>query len=1202
MSILPTPFGQPAASQSGLRFYLLGPPAVTWNGAGLAIPRRSVRALLYRLAFDAEPVSRAHLHLLFWPDLPESAARRNLSHLLTHLRRALPLPQILVASGHEVWLESSQTWCDVLEFKGAELGPAVDVSHLRHWVSLYRGPLLAGFDLPGCPEYEHWSTIARSALEHQYLRLLESLVERCTSAGEVSRAVEYAQRYLEVDPLSETIHRRLIQLFAATGDRHLALQQFECCSSILASDLGVRPLPETQAVYEAVLRGQLRFPQLPLPSRLPRLPGREIPILGRDDELGRLEGAFLRLQAGQGGVVLLSGEPGIGKSRLLEEFASRHRGEARLLTGRGYAGEQAIAYQPILGVLRVVLGLEEGKSGRRRRSVSAGRSPPGFVELAWLSELSRLLPEMHVAYPDVPFPLPLEPESARTRLFDALCQTILAYANACGPVLLCLDNLQWMDATTRAWLVHIGRFLARGSHRLLIVGSYRSEDAPEVLDVRHTLARAGVLAELRLEGLQEAVVLELLRHLVGPRTGDERLAEKLHQATGGNPFYLIETVRTLTEEGQLEEHLQEPVQFPLPQTVREAVQARLQNLSPITRQVLEAGAVLGQSFGIDLLRLTAGRSQAEILSALEELVSRILLVEARSGFRFVHEIIRQHVEESLGRFRGQLLHRRAGRALERLDPEAFAALADHFGRSGNLEKALHYHWLAAGKAQTLFAWRVAETHQGQMLELLAQIDPDDQRADLVGQRADVLAQRAYAFHLQDRPAERDADLQALRDLGEASGDEQIRLLAVLNRLRYLNLDGAYAGAIAVAKEGLALLESSPTLARDTAQAGAARARLLAQLGLAYDLLGKPREALRALEQAWNLCGEEPGPEARGRIAHVLGSVHYHLGDHAQALECQQQAYAYHAAAGDYDRMAWDLLHIGALHRCLGDPAQAMRFLGEGLELAHRVGSQRAQAYGLAQLGALDLSQGDYAGAAAHYQEAMEMQPATHSEDSLATPEPGLGLALYHLGDHAQSRHWLERALAHARGSGHRRCKAEILVELGMLDTAEGRLPLARQHLEEGLALARECRSGECLAAGLATLARLDRLTGDPRRALELAGDAMRTARQIHLTSCEMWGEVEAGLDRLALGDASAALEHTQHAARLAPLADQAWIGSEEAYRAHARVLRALSQDDAAEKYERSAWEAVAGKAGRIPNPAQRRNYLGRCHQSLTTIP
>ncbi|MCL7452016.1 MAG: AAA family ATPase [Anaerolineae bacterium] len=1199
MSALPVPLGQPDTPQSSLRVYLLGPPAVAWQGAVLTIPRRSVRALLYRLACEPKPVSRGHLHLLFWPDVPEAKARRNLSHLLTHLRRALPLSQLLMTTRDEIWLDPGQTWCDVLELRSAALNRATDLPFLHHLASLYRGPFLDGLNLPDCAEFEHWCIVERSALEHQYLKILELLVERCTSRGEISQAVKYAQQHLETDCLSEAMHRRLIQLYAASGDRHLALQQFERCSSILESDLGVDPLPETEAVYQAVLRGQLRFPGPPSPLPLPQLPGADAPLFGREEELRRLEDAFLGLQAQQGRVVLISGEPGIGKSRLMQAFAEGHEGEAYVLYGRGHAAEQTIPYRPILAVLRAILGL--GETAAARQSTRASPALPGrpaldFVDTMWLSEVSRLLPEMHAVYPDLPLPLTVEPESAGTRLFDALCHLILDYARSRGRVLLCLDDLQWMDASTRAWLVHIGRFLGQDAYPLLILGTYRGEDAADLLDLRRTLARAGVLAELKLSGLAEADVLELLRHLVGPRAGDELLGSRLHQATGGNPFYLIETVHKLIEEGRLEDHFQEASHFPLSDTVRDAVQARLQRLSPIARQVLEAGAVLGQAFEFQLLRATAGRSHAEILSALDELVTRLLLVETPGQVRFLHDITRQHVEESLGQARRQALHRRGGRAYQRFHPDEFPALAHHFESGGDLPKAVDYHGRAARQAQTLFAWRTAEFHQERMLALLARIDPGCDRPDLVRLRAEILAERAHARYLQDRQAGRDADLAALAGLGQASDDDYVRLLALLNRLRYLNLDGDYVGAIAVAEEGLALLAASPSLARDADEVNVARPRLLAQLGFAYYFLGRPQEALAVLEEAWRLCGERADPEACGRILHILGYVHFHLGDNARALECQQRAYAYHSEAGDCNRMAWDLIDIGALHKNMGDLSAATRFLQEGLELACRVGSQQAKAHGMAHLGSMDLDGGDYAAAAAHYEVVLGIQQATHSEHVIATAEAGLGLALCHLGEYVQSRYWLERALQRARATGHRRRTAETLIQLGLLDLAEARLSLARRHLGEGLSVARDCQAGECLAAGLAGMAGLERRSGHLRRALALADEAVGIAQQIDLAGCQMWAEVEVGRVLLALGDLSSALEHTQRAVRLAPQAGQAWIGGEAACRVHALVLRALSQDEAAAVYERRAQDAIQAKAALIPDPTQRRTYRSRTDQ------
>jgi DNA-binding SARP family transcriptional activator len=1182
---------KPAPPEAGICFYLLGTPGITWNGYPLVIPRRSVRALLYRLACEGKPVSRGHLHLLFWPDQPESTARRNLSHHLTHLRRALPLPQTLVTTHDRVWLEPDQIWCDALQFKTASLDSPIELFFLQHLADMYRGSFLEGFELPGCSEFEHWCIVERVALEGKYLKALGQLVERCTDQGEISQAIQYARRYLEIDGLSESMHQHLIQLYAASGERHLALQQFERCTSTLARELNIGPLPETRAIYQAVLHGMQRFPEPPTQPHTAQLPEGEPPLIGRQDELHLLEDVYLRLQSQRSQVVLICGEAGIGKTRLMQEFANRHQGEARLLYGHGLAGEQAIPYQPILQILRAILGLGEFSGGIGIPDPYPELPRPDFVEPLWLSEVSRLLPEMHAVYPDLASPLALEPESARTRLFDALCRVILAYSTAHGPVLLCLDDLQWMDPATKAWLVHIGRFLKRGGYPLLILGTYRGEESEAILDLRNSLVHTRILTELRLSRLDQDAVLRLVRALIGGRLGDEMLASQLYHATGGNPFYLIETLHKLIEEGRITEEFQRVLEFTLPESVREAIQARLQLLSPIARQVLEAGAVLGQSFGIDLLRLTAGRSHTEIMTAVEELVSRILLVENLQDYHFVHELTRQHVADSLRQVRGQLLHLRAARAYQRLVPDAFTTLAHHFERGGDLSRALQYHALAAQRAGALFAWQEVEFHQGRMLDLLERVDPDGAQPELLIQRGEVLAERAHTRYLLGQRVDRDADLDALSDLGESKNDDRVRLQAILNRLRYLNLDGEYPQAIALAERGLALLDCSPTLSQEVEKVRLARSRLLAQTGFAYYFLGEPEEALCSLEEAWCHCNEDADPEACGRIQHILGYVYFHLGDYARALECQQRGYACHEQLGDYNRMAWDLIDIGTLHKNLGSLDEAQDYLRQGLDLSRRVGSLQAEAYGLAHFGSLNLCQGEYSAASTHFLQVLELQQGTPSEHVIATAEAGVGLAQYHLGDYAQCRYWLERALLRARGTGHRRRTAETLIELGMLDTADGCLQLARQHLEEGLAIARASQSGECLAAGLCSLARLERLAGDPGCAVERAAEAVRASQRASLACGEMWGEIEAGLAYLDLGDLSSALAHTRQAVSLAPQASQDWIGREEAYRSHARVLEALNQPQAAARQEALARKIIRAKADLVPDPTQRRRYL-----------
>jgi DNA-binding SARP family transcriptional activator len=1164
--------------QAILRFHLLGLPTITWDDEVVVIPRRSVRALLFRLASEVEPVSRSQLHLLFWADVPESVARRNLSHHLTHLRRALPEPQILTATTDRVWLEADKVWCDAVALKGASFDNSEDKSHLQFLAGLYHSPFLESFNLPGCVEFEHWCLGERNRLERQYLKILASLVEYFSIRGEIKRAIRYAQQFLETDPLSEAIYQQLIQLHASLGDRHAALQHYTLCSTILQSELGVNPLPETRAIYQAVLHGEHRFPKPELPADIPSLPEMKIPFISRKAEIGVLEESIGKLSEGISQVVLISGEAGIGKSRLMQNFAERMQNRANVLWGAGRAGMQAIPYQPILDASRTMLGLAASVREHSPSKHSKEKSPNDLIEPIWLSEISRILPEVSLYYANLPPPLPLEPENARTRLFEALCHLTLSYAAQTDPLLFCLDDLQWVDPTTKAWLIHIGHLLSSGDHGLMILGSYRSEDASEVLELRRSLAREGILVEIRLGGLEETALLELVRNHIGRRKGDVTLARRLHQVTDGNPYYTIETLRKLIEDGRLENIEDHAFQFAIPENVKEAIQGRLQRLSPMARQVLEAGSILGSSFGIDLLRVTAGRSHRETMAALDELLARILLVEGEQEYQFDHELTRQSVEESLGQVRKQILHRRAARAYQRIDPGAVTQLAFHFELGGDHLKALHYHEQAARKVKEVYAWQVVEHHQRRMLELIEAIDPGREQDEFIRWRGNVLAELAHTHYLLGQQTAKEADLAALNELGEACRDGAIRLQAISHKLRYLNLDGEYAQAITAARAGLDLLATSHFLASGEEIARETRARLLAQIGFSHYFLGNPLDAFSALREAMNLCEEKPNPEACGRIKHILGYVFYHLADYKQSLDCQQEALRCHREAGDHNRMAWDTIDIGLLHTKFGDLLDAKRFLEEGLELARRIGAQPTEAYGLVQLGDLSVCEGDYNGAIAYYEKSLDLEQAMRERNIIAMAKAGLGRTMYHLGKYRKSRMWLKEARQLVEETCYRRRLVEILIILGLLDMAEGSHHSARNNIESGLEQARACLAGECLIAGSAAMARLERNSGDTERALKRAMETVENARRTGLITLEMWGEIETGLAYLALNDPESALEHTSRGVELAIRAGQEWIGREEAHMAHASALRALGEEQAARQQDGYAAEIFRVKA------------------------
>ena len=246
-----------AAPPAELSIRLLGLPAVAQRQSRLDIPRREVRALLYRLANRLEPVSREQLCFLFWPNAPEITARRALSHLLTHLRNALLSPDAVSTRDDQVELNHCRAWTDTTAFE--QLCYPVSVRRpltiLQQGLDLYRGPFLSGFALNCSAEFEAWVVQERGNWERLYLETLAMVIEEQTVCGAYEAAIVNAQRYLATDDLAEEIHRRLIELYAAIGNRTMAIRQFELCAAVLGRELHLTPQPLTWAVYQVILEG-----------------------------------------------------------------------------------------------------------------------------------------------------------------------------------------------------------------------------------------------------------------------------------------------------------------------------------------------------------------------------------------------------------------------------------------------------------------------------------------------------------------------------------------------------------------------------------------------------------------------------------------------------------------------------------------------------------------------------------------------------------------------------------------------------------------------------------------------------------------------------------------------------------------------------------------------------------------------------------
>lgn len=933
-----------------LRVCMLGPPSVQWAGCALDIPRRQVRAVLYRLATPLTPLPREHLCSLFWPDTPECTARRNLSHVVSHLHCLLPVPEVLLCTDDSIALNPQQTWSDTVAFDQLGLilrGPLPDLKALAQAANLYRGSFLAGFSLPTSPEFELWADLERSAWERRYLEVLAALVEAQAAQGKYPVAIEYAQRYLAVDDLAEEMHRRLIAFYAAIGDRGAALRQFEHCIMVLERELGVGPLPETRAAYQQALAGpsfSQPVPTLPA-SEWTTLPSLDAPLVGREEALRQLEQAYTSARADRGSVMLISGEPGIGKSRLLQEFATSLAGKATVIVGTGHEYERDLPYWPLVAALGPHL-------------LAIDPAPPGFEPL-YLAPLAGLWPGLQRLLSAGPPPISLEPSQERSLMLQALTHLLMNLAGQHPPLILCLDDLHWADASTLVWLEYMTRHLKHAP--ILILGAYRIEEATRVAVLRTELMRLGRLQEIRLAGLTSLEIVRLIRHLSNQSSGTEKFSQRLCHETGGNPFFLLELLRFLFETGRLwsdetgwstaiDETTQDYHELPLPETIGEVVRARLRHLDPQSQQVLEAGAVIGAQFEFDLIQAASGRAENEVVEALEVLQSRQLLTEQAGRYCFNHDLIRAVVYRDLSYGRRRLLHRRVGEALEKLRANHAASLAWHFERAEEPGQAARYAWQAGLAAKAVFAQAEARTHFERTLTLLKQEASHLRDAAAIESnlrlQVQALSERGWALRLLGQMAAYASDLREVTGLAERLGDPD-----ALAHLRWREAYTerwfcCYAAARQAAELGVHLskLAADPLL----------EAMCLRELGLAARESGDYRPAQLSLEQALERFTDLGQTVYQIHTLGNLSTLHWRRAEFERASDLARQALVRCEEAQLTFERRLPLGDLGAAAVTTGEVTLARQYLLESLAIARQIADRTQEIFCLGHLGWLCL--------------------------------------------------------------------------------------------------------------------------------------------------------------------------------------------------------------------------------------------------------
>jgi DNA-binding SARP family transcriptional activator len=1116
-----------------LRICLLGPAEISRGKEPVShcLSQKAQGLLAYLALGPARGYTRERLAGMFWGETDDERASFNLRRCLWSLRKAINPPEatsdtyIRYVDGRYSFDHSSDHWFDVTAFEDAvntnrrsrmrtdaSSSGSQPLSHagltdLRDAIKLYRGDFLEGCRPRECPDFMDWLFLQRDRLEQQYIKGLRALAVEGVIQGRFEQAIADFQRILSVDPLNEAAHCDLMVSYYVMGQRDRAIEQYHNLCRVLQQLLDLEPLTETQALYLGIRDGTftaqgpsywLTPTQETAALVMPRSP-----FIGREREQTRLKESLESATRGRGSLVVVSGEGGVGKTRLIEEFLNHVSGSDLLvLRACCYAQEQGSSYQPIIDALRVFLATADFRYLK-------------LLDDLWLAEVARLLPELHNHLHHLPASPPLFADHERNRLYEGLAQFI-AHLSQRSPLILFLDDFHTADEPTYDLVHYLARRLE--SARVLIILAMQEEalpDRPTLSTLLHRLDRSGRLVIIPVVRLSETEVLELTRRTLGRAVRLEELGHHLFLATGGNPFFLAEMLKDCEEQQGVSSG-----ESWVPSNARDVINRRLSRLYDEDILVLTMAAVIGRQFNLATLQPVYGGDELALLSILDRLLCRGWIIElpdaSPGSYEFSHGLVREAVYQTLRADWRRYMHRRIGLALEsnaNAADELASVLAHHFYSAHDARKAIEYSLHAAAHAQKLYGKREAISHY---------------------QRALEIADQADAFLSSEER------LQIQYQMGQAH--------------EFL---GEYDTAIAIYEAALPAWDLSQPNHR----------RICFQIATAYDRKGEYDQALVHFRAMGAHLSEPKDPEGRleaAMVARGMALVHLHREQSHQALALCRQALALVEDSDEGDATISSLPEVVAEQVAnyeivadsyfhLGEYYVAVEHYEQALEIARQHDWRLAVSRLLLGLGKVSRRWGNYARAEAYARQSLDLCDEIGHIAGQAASWGALGDVAYNRGEIEQALSYYALALSIFRQIRDPHGIADYCLSLAFAKIDQENLEEAEAHLQEAMSIGASLNATLILIRAEYHSARIARAKGqlsEAQAGAEKVVDAARHAgiRLLEAMGYHLWGEVLAQ-QRLPIQAEICMVEGLRLLERLGDPFETAW-----ALRSHARLL------------------------------------------------
>jgi tetratricopeptide (TPR) repeat protein/class 3 adenylate cyclase len=734
------------------------------------------------------------------------------------------------------------------------------------------------------------------------------------------------------------------------------------------------------------------------------------PYVGRESDLALLEGYVGRARRGAGRVIEIVGEAGVGKSRLVYELrerlsAAEGPGDVVALQGRCRAFGDVTPYGPFIEIVRGALRLKARGVADSPELVARFRA----IDASLDSFLPLYLHLLSVPNESHPLPRHLQGEHLQAALVDALAALFTVLSRRAALVVL-LEDWHWVDSASRAVLARMREIVP--TERLVFIVTTRpldqARDRPEPAVIDQGPAQG---ARVLLEPLDFAASEAIIEAGLGAGHVSKRLAERVFERTGGNPFFLEQVCRALVEQGAVSVREGkadvdgEPETLSLPDTVQAVIRMRLDNLEADAREVVRVAATFGREFEHALLADVLGQD-VDLAGAIARLSASGLicpsLESSRTGYRFTHVLTQEVSYESLLAHQRKSLHGAIARAIERHDPERLdeqaALLAHHYSRAEAWREAVHHGQRAAERAARLSQFSDAFDTLEQVLEWQPHL-PDDEASRQL--RADLLFQQERACETmglrrrQQQIVGRLIAHLAPAGLSPRLGEAYLREGDLLTLLKRFNAaDRALSTALRISRE----LDDA-RLERN----------ILRSIGLLRWHEGRIAEALTQTEEALTIdraCGDEDA--VAGDLVN-LASILKSMGDYPAALSRIEEALAMPSVAETPKKMSFALHNLANVHRGMGNMDATLATLRRADENSAHLGPVVHRSFHLTSIAHMELQQGHIDAAIQTYQQAIELSRRAHHAEGLAQSLRTLGEVLFELGRHEEALPYLVEA-------------------------------------------------------------------------------------------------------------------------------------------------------------------------------------------------